>query len=59
MHRIVWNPVAPPTPGAQGGGGGFREQIPLAGTFTAKLTVDGKTLTQTFVVKPDPREKRS
>ncbi|HZK78148.1 MAG TPA: hypothetical protein VFC35_04510 [Gemmatimonadaceae bacterium] len=59
MHRVVWNAVAPPPPSAAGGGGGFRaEQTPLTGTFTAKLTANGKTLTQTFVVKPDPREKR-
>jgi hypothetical protein len=59
MHRVVWNPVAPPPPAAPGAQGGFREQTPLAGTFTAKLTAGGKTITQTFVVKPDPREKRS
>ena len=59
MHRIVWNPVAPPPAAAPGPPGGFREQTPLAGTFTAKLTANGKTLTQAFVVKPDPREKGS
>jgi photosystem II stability/assembly factor-like uncharacterized protein len=60
MHRVVWNPVAPPPPAAPGApqGGGFREQTPLSGSFTAKLTANGKTLTQSFVVKPDPREKR-
>jgi len=26
-----------------------------AGPFTAKLTVNGRTYTQTFEVKPDPR----
>jgi photosystem II stability/assembly factor-like uncharacterized protein len=57
MHRIVWNPVAPPPANAAGDQGGFREQIPLAGTFTAKLTANGKTLTQNFVVKADPRQK--
>ena len=60
MHRVVWNAVAPPPPApAGGGGGGFREQTPLSGTFTAKLTANGKTLTQTFVVKPDPRERKN
>jgi len=59
MHRVVWNAVAPaPAAAAMSGGGGFREQTPLTGSFTAKLTANGKTLTQTFVVKPDPREKK-
>ena len=60
MHRVVWTAVAPPPPAPAGGGGGgeFREQTPLTGTFTAKLTANGKTLTQAFVVKPDPREKK-
>ena len=30
---------------------------PPAGPFTAKLTVNGQTYTQTFDVKPDPRMK--
>jgi hypothetical protein len=45
--------------GNAGGGGGGRgrgEQIPLIGTFTAKLTADSRTLAQSFTVKPDPRE---
>jgi photosystem II stability/assembly factor-like uncharacterized protein len=58
MHRVVWNPVAASPATARGERGGFREQTPLAGNFTAKLTANGKTLTQTFVVKPDPREKK-
>jgi photosystem II stability/assembly factor-like uncharacterized protein len=59
MHRVVWNAIAPPTPGAGGGGGGFgRETTPLYGIFTATLTANGKTLTQSFVVKPDPRERK-
>lgn len=57
-HRVVWNPVAPVPVGAEGVPGGFREETPLSGTFTARLTGNGKTLTQAFLVKPDPREKR-
>jgi len=57
MHRVVWNAVAP-APSAPAGGGGFREETQITGTFTAKLTANGKTLTQTFVVKPDPRGKK-
>ena len=56
MHRVVWLPVAPPQPGQGGGGGGGfgRRATRLTGTFTAKLTVNGQTYTQTFTVKPDP-----
>ncbi len=56
MHRVVWNFEA-----GGGGGGGFGDgrragaTAPVAGTFTAKLTVGGKSLTQAFAVKPDPR----
>jgi hypothetical protein len=48
MHRVVWTPVAQAA-GGQGGrrGGG----TPLAGTFTAKLTANGKSYSQTFAVK--------
>jgi hypothetical protein len=56
MHRVVWNPIAPPPPNAGGRGGGRGNQgTPLSGTFTARLTANGKTYTQTFTVKPDPR----
>jgi len=57
MHRIVWNPVAPVVrdPSAPGGGQGRGGGTPLTGDFTARLTVDGKVYSQTFVVKPDPR----
>ncbi len=61
MHRIVWNPVAPVVrdPAAPGGGGGQGRGggTPLTGAFTARLTVDGKTFTQSFTVKPDPRAR--
>jgi hypothetical protein len=56
MHRVVWNPIAPPAPNAGGRGGGRGNQgTPLTGTFTARLNVNGRTYTQSFVVKPDPR----
>ncbi|HEU5218298.1 MAG TPA: hypothetical protein VFU23_06545, partial [Gemmatimonadales bacterium] len=57
MHRVVWTP-APVTvarPGGGGGGFGGGGGARLTGTFTARLTVNGKAYTQTFVVKPDPR----
>jgi len=60
MHRVVWNPVSAPAGrgggGGGGGGGGFgRGGVPLFGTFTARLTVGGRSYTQSFTVKPDPR----
>ena len=55
MHRVVWLPVAP-APNATGRGGGRGNQaVALTGTFTARLTVAGKTYTQSFTVRPDPR----
>jgi hypothetical protein len=58
MHRVAW---APYTGRSRGFGGGFgrggpqRPVVSLPGTFTAKLTVNGKSYTQSFSVKPDPR----
>lgn len=56
-HRVAWNPN-----GGRGRFGGFggrggqtRPPVKLPGTFTAKLTVNGHALVQTFAVKPDPR----
>jgi hypothetical protein len=56
MHRVVWDPIAPPSPNA-GGRGGVRgnQGTPLTGTFTARLTANRKTYTQSFTVKADPR----
>jgi hypothetical protein len=54
MHRAVWRPV-PPRGGGGGGGVFAPPPQPLTGTFTARLTVDGKAYTQTFTVRPDPR----
>jgi photosystem II stability/assembly factor-like uncharacterized protein len=54
MHRIVWSPVVVP-PRPAGGGFGRGEPIILAGQFTARMTVGGKSYSQSFTVKPDPR----
>jgi photosystem II stability/assembly factor-like uncharacterized protein len=58
MHRVVWRPVelpAPPAPGAAatGGGGGGRRGggARLTGTFTARLTVNGRAYTRDFAVR--------
>jgi hypothetical protein len=55
MHRVVWNPIAIPPNGAGRPFGRGTAPTPLTGTFTARLSVGGKTYTQSFVVKPDPR----
>ena len=63
MHRWTWN-LRPPPPadtGARGGGadvfGGRGVPPVLPGTYTVRLTVGGKQLTQSLRVKPDPRAK--
>ncbi len=53
MHRVVWDPIK--TEAGAGGGGFRRRGTPVSGTFTAKLTANGKSYTQSFLVKPDPR----
>jgi photosystem II stability/assembly factor-like uncharacterized protein len=71
MHRWVWDLRGTPPAaaaggrgagrGAGGGGGGGggggrgRGGAPLLGTFTVRLTVDGKTYTQPLIVRADPR----
>jgi hypothetical protein len=60
MHRWIWDlrPTPPPRPAGAGGGGG-RGAVPmvLPGIYTVKLSVGGKTYTQSLVVKMDPRTK--
>ena len=60
VHRVVWSPVldAQAAAAAAAAAMGDDEAPPpaaLTGTFTARLTVDGRSYTQTLVVKPDPR----
>ncbi|MFN8572287.1 MAG: hypothetical protein U0132_09525 [Gemmatimonadaceae bacterium] len=53
LHRVVWPTVV----GARGdpfGPGGGRGPAQRIGAFTAKLTVDGTALTQTFSVRAAP-----
>ncbi len=60
MHRVVWRPVAPPEPAVAGAGGGGPRRgggVRLTGTFTARLTVNGRASSQTFTVRPDPRSQ--
>jgi len=61
MHRFVWDfrPTPPPSAGGRGGrgGGGGRGGLPPSppGTYTVRLTVNGKVLSQSLMVRPDPR----
>jgi photosystem II stability/assembly factor-like uncharacterized protein len=59
MHRWVWDLRPTPPPGGRGGrgGGGGRGGLPPSapGTYTVKLTVNGRSYTQPLTVKVDPR----
>lgn len=60
MHRFVWDlryaePAALKNPMGFGGGGLWV----VPGTYTVKLTVNGKTYSQPLTVKEDPRVKVS
>jgi len=61
MHRWIWD--LRPTPPANARGGlesiffGGRGPAVLSGNYAVRLTVNGKSQTQTLVVKPDPRMK--
>ena len=73
MHRFLWDMHYDPIPGAggggRGGGGGANGAVPHRtypgvnspwappGTYTVRLTVDGKVLTQPITIKMDPRVK--
>jgi photosystem II stability/assembly factor-like uncharacterized protein len=64
MHRFVWDlRRAAVEGGGRGrggrGGGGGRGGAPLAGTgsYTVKLTVNGKSYTRPLTVRADPRER--
>ena len=58
MNRFVWNlryPDATGFPGLIMWAGGLSGPSAAPGLYTAKLTVDGKSQSQTFEVKKDPR----
>ncbi len=55
MHRVVWNPLRERPRGAPPADEGGPLDRRYVGTFTARLTANGKTYTQQFAVKPDPR----
>ena len=58
MNRFVWNlryPDATTFPGLIMWAGSVTGPVAAPGMYTAKLTVDGKSYTQTFELKKDPR----
>ena len=57
MHRVVWNPLRERPRGAPPVDEGGPQDTLYIGTFTAKLTINGKSYTQPFTVKPDPRAR--
>jgi photosystem II stability/assembly factor-like uncharacterized protein len=55
LHRVTWSPSGG---GGRGfGGRGAAPTGPTSGTFTARLTVNGQSYTQTFTIKADPRSR--
>jgi photosystem II stability/assembly factor-like uncharacterized protein len=60
MNRFTWDmhyPDATSFPGIIMWAGSTRGPMIIPGTYTARLTVDGKAQSQKFVVKNDPRLK--
>ncbi|HWP82945.1 MAG TPA: glycosyl hydrolase [Bacteroidota bacterium] len=58
MNRFVWDfryPDAVTVPGALLWSGTTRGPLCVPGTYQVRLTVGGKSYTQSFEVKPDPR----
>ena len=54
MHRWLWDLRGTP-PAGGGRGRGAAAPAVRPGTYTVKLTVDGKIFTEPLVVRPDPR----
>jgi hypothetical protein len=58
MHRFVWDLRAQPAAGGHGGGGERGATPPVTpGSYSMRLTANGRTLTQPLTVKPDPRSR--
>jgi photosystem II stability/assembly factor-like uncharacterized protein len=55
MHRVTWNALRQRPRGMPPAEDGGPADTRYVGNFTARLTVNGKTYTQPFTVKPDPR----
>jgi hypothetical protein len=59
MHRVVWNPLRERPRGAVPADEGGPADVRYTGNFTARLNVNGKSFTESFTVRPDPREVRA
>jgi hypothetical protein len=59
IHRVVWSALRERPRGAPPADEGGPFDSRYTGSFTARLSVNGKTFTQSFTVKPDPREMRA
>jgi hypothetical protein len=60
MHRVFWDPLTRPLVDSANPGGFRRsEGTRVSGTFTARLTANGKSYARTFSVKPDPRRRET
>ncbi len=59
VNRFVWDMRYPDARGIEGGtfliGGTLRGPQAIPGEYKVKLTVDGKSFTQSFAIKKDPR----
>jgi hypothetical protein len=59
MHRVLWDALRDDARNARLAAAADGDDPPLTpwllGTFVAKLTVNGKSYTQEFTVRPDPR----
>lgn len=55
MHRVTWNPLRPRPRGAPPPDEGGPLDRHYTGNFSARLTVNGKSYTQPFMVEADPR----
>ena len=56
MHSVIWNPLRVRPPGAPPADEGGPLDRRYVGNFTAKLTVNGKTYAEPFLIKRDPRK---
>jgi photosystem II stability/assembly factor-like uncharacterized protein len=72
LHKVTWNTASRPEGGPGGGpggggrpgggggfGGGFGGRLVPSGAYRVVLTVDGKTLNQSFTIEGDPSPPRS
>lgn len=57
MHRFVWDFRPPPQESRRGAGNRREPERVAPGTFSVRLTVNGRAYSRPLTVKPDPRRK--